>query len=190
MCIENVRLFQSIALQNLNNLRFFPMLRSAPALQDILIRHCEQLRELDLSHLPGSITSLHLAHTGVTRLEHVTDTALTFPFLTAFTVEQSTLTSIRGGFFRAFPALVSLTIQQNHLILDRVDWDAFATERPLLAVLISDNDLAGTAAEGLNAAFFKSLMDSLNMNGNSMVTLSNNGFRIHQARAIVFPLRT
>lgn len=66
--------------------------------------------------------------------------------------------------------------------MESVDWDTFATEKPLPFVMINDNDLSGTVTAGLNAALFKSAIDSLNVDATSTVSISNNGFLIDEVR--------
>ncbi|OQV23179.1 putative Carboxypeptidase N subunit 2 [Hypsibius exemplaris] len=173
---------QSIVLQDLINLRFIPMLRDAPVLEEFELSHCEQVTELDLSHLPPTLTRLKLSYTGITRLEYVTGTPFTFPHLTMFTYEQSRLHTIRGGFFKSFPALGQLFILDNSVVWDSsvVDWDIFATVQPLWYFAMSNNNLLGGTPDNVNTLLFKSILDSLNPSPSSTVTINNNGFRMEQ----------
>lgn len=176
----------SLALRNLKNLRFFPMLRGASRLTSLIVSHCAKITDFDISFLPAGLKELTIASTNISRLDYDTgsQSQYKFDYLNSFSYDSNQLKLIRGGFFRPFRALTSLVMKNNNVQLEKVDEATFDTVLPILWFQFSGNNFAATT-NALNTQFFSSLIKSVKAVNFSVMDLSHNDFVIEQVNSFV-----
>ncbi|XP_055341950.1 toll-like receptor 7 [Paramacrobiotus metropolitanus] len=168
----------SLELDNLQELRWFPELRGQKELRFLTIMNSPNVKVMPLELLPDKIERLTLFRVGIIAFTNDLEEVPQLPALTFLAIQECRIEYIQPGFFDVFPNLSELEIIGSTFAAAEYFPNMFRTVKPLRKLRFSQSQYADSAVGVFRERMLEDIIQNTGMAEDAQVDVADNSLMI------------